>query len=65
MIDEKCVIYLKGKGFCWCPSDAWGFSDYEVCKLCQIKNSQVVEKIGPISPEKQKVLAAKSNRNSF
>jgi hypothetical protein len=45
MIDEKCPIWRQGKGFCWCPSSAWGLTDGELCELCQIKNAQIIEKI--------------------
>lgn len=48
MIDMECRILIQGKGFCWCPSSAWGVSDQQLCQLCQVKNSQVKEKIGPL-----------------
>jgi hypothetical protein len=57
MIDEKCPIWKQGKGFCWCPSSAWGLTDAELCELCQIKNAQIIEKIGIITRQ-PKVLTA-------
>ena len=45
MIDENCVIYKQGKGYCWCPSSAWNLKDQELCQLCQVKNAATVEKI--------------------
>jgi hypothetical protein len=52
MIDENCAIWKQGKGFCWCPSSAWGVTDPELCELCQIKNAQAVEKIEIINTRK-------------
>ncbi|MCI0422148.1 MAG: hypothetical protein L0387_15345 [Acidobacteria bacterium] len=59
MIDENCVIWKQGKGFCWCPSMAWGVRDAELCQLCQIKNAEIIEKIEIINPTRQKVRTAK------
>jgi len=42
MIDDNCVIWKQGKGFCWCPSSAWGLRDEELCQLCQIKNAEII-----------------------
>jgi|GEM_PF-1562116 hypothetical protein len=58
MIDEKCPIWTQGKGFCWCPSSAWGVTDEELCELCQIKNAQIIEKIEIIARQ-PKVLTGK------
>ena len=58
MINENCVIWKQGKGFCWCPSSAWGLKDPEVCQLCQIKNAEIIEKIEIINPTLPKVRAA-------
>jgi hypothetical protein len=58
MIDENCAIWKQGKGFCWCPSSAWGVTDSELCELCQIKNAQIIEKIGIINTQKLKTLSA-------
>lgn len=58
MIDENCVIYREGKGFCWCPSSAWNLSDEELCPLCQVKNAEIVEKIKIVNVSKPKVLSA-------
>lgn len=59
MINEDCVIWKQGKGFCWCPSSAWGVRDEELCQLCQIKNAEIIEKIEIITPTLSKVRAAK------
>jgi hypothetical protein len=59
MIDENCVIWKQGKGFCWCPSSAWGLKDEELCQLCQLKNAEIIEKIEIINPSLAKVRAAK------
>jgi hypothetical protein len=40
MINEDCGIYQKGKGFCWCPSEAWSVSDEQLCQLCHVKNAE-------------------------
>ncbi len=67
MIDEKCPIWTQGKGFCWCPSSAWGVTDEELCELCQIKNAQIIERIEIIGrqpkvlTEKQIVARSKSH----
>jgi len=61
MIDENCVIYREGKGFCWCPSAAWNLSDEELCPLCQVKNADIVEKIKIVSVSKAKVLSAQKS----
>jgi hypothetical protein len=58
MIDEKCVIYRAGKGFCWCASSAWDLSDEELCPLCKVKNAEIVEKIKIVNVSKPKVLSA-------
>jgi len=59
MIDENCVIWKQGKGFCWCPSAAWGVTDEELCELCQMKNAQIIEKIEIIKTPSRKVRTAK------
>ena len=61
MIDENCVIYREGKGFCWCPSAAWNLSDQELCPLCQVKNAAIVEKIKIVNVSKPKVLSAQKS----
>jgi hypothetical protein len=61
MIDENCAIWKQGKGFCWCPSSAWGVSNVELCELCQIKNAQVIEKFEIINTQKPKILVAKQS----
>lgn len=38
MIDDQCPIWQSRKGFCWCPSAAWGKSDDELCSACMLKN---------------------------
>lgn len=40
MIDENCHILKQPgkKGFCWCPSAAWGKTDEQVCESCMLKN---------------------------
>jgi hypothetical protein len=58
MIDETCVIWKQGKGFCWCPSLAWCLKDEELCQLCQIRNAEIIEKI-EINPSLPKVQFAK------
>ena len=45
MIDENCAIYKQGRGYCWCPSRAWNLKDQELCRLCQVKNAHIVERI--------------------
>jgi hypothetical protein len=60
MIDENCAVWKDGKGFCWCPSSAWGVTDQELCQLCQIKNAQIIERIEIINAQQSKVMAAKS-----
>jgi hypothetical protein len=59
MIDENCVIWKQGKGFCWCPSSAWGVTNDELCQLCQMKNAQIIEKIEIIKTPKAKVGSTK------
>jgi len=59
MIDENCVIYRQGKGFCWCPSSAWNLTDEELCQLCQVKNAQVINNLKFIKISQGKTLSAK------
>lgn len=39
MIDSQCAIVKLGKGFCWCPTSAWGeMDDDELCRRCMLKH---------------------------
>ena len=58
MIDENCVIYKEGKGFCWCLSSAWNMTDEELCQLCQVKNAEIIEKIQFVNIAKSKTRSA-------
>jgi hypothetical protein len=62
MIDKECKIIKQGKGFCWCPSSAWGVSDEQLCQLCQVKNAQVRKTMEFVRlPEKAPVFAMKKD----
>jgi hypothetical protein len=45
MINGACDIYRRGKGFCWCPSEAWNVNNEKLCQLCRVKNAEKMEKI--------------------
>ena len=48
MIKGACEIYLKGRGFCWCPSSAWNETDEKLCQLCRVKTTAKMSKKGSI-----------------
>lgn len=40
MINPRCpILKVAGAGFCWTPSEAWGVSDEELCRLCKLKQA--------------------------
>ncbi len=65
MINEECGILKRGKGFCWCPSEAWNVDDDKLCQLCQVKNAEKTKKLEFVLLNKAQAPTGKKGKDAF